>query len=313
MKYISACKIYCNNNGEKMRVFTKQDPEYPKIKEMMNQNVIVSKMKKNVVGTGKYKGEKHVPLLTKSGVKISHYTGPGTNVIERIRDGSEPITNTDRVSQKHDIDYTLADSVDDISKADDAMLKNLKKIRKNKSDYRANIAIAEKGIQAKKLAERFGILKKGSFGNVGSKAKLSNDDKILLMKKLNQLNNEFMGMGHTQCGGGIFAFLASTFAPMVVEGIINTTQGKNFFTGKGLTKQMKEELDPMEMEFAKELKKAVNAELKKRKITGEGVFGSTFIAPELEQEFKNNKNLYANLFGNKKGRQAIKNLRDLYN
>ena len=304
MKYISACKIYCNNNGEKMRVFTKQDPEYPKIKEMMNQNVIVSKMKKDVVGTGKYKGEKHVPLLTKSGVKISHYTGPRTNVIQRIRDGSEPISNVDRVSQKHDIDYTLADSVDDISKADDAMLKNLKKVRKNKSDYRANITIAEKGIQAKKMAERFGILKKGSFGDVGSKAKLSNDDKILLVKKLNQLNSQFSGMG--QIGGGIFTFLASTFAPMVVEGIINAAQGKNFFGGN-LTKQMKEELDPMELEFAKDLKKAVNAELKKRK-TGEG-FGDIFFSPELKKSFKENP---PNLFTTRRSRKMFENIKDLY-
>ena len=289
-----------------MRVFKRTDPEYPKIKQMMNQNVIVSKMKKDVVGTGKYKNERHVPLLTKNGVKISSYTGPGTNVIQRIRDGSEPITNVDMVSQKHDIDYTFANTADDISKADDAMLKNLKKIRKNKSDYRANITIAEKGIQAKKLAERFGILKKGSFGDLKSKAKLSNDDKILLMKKLNQLNSQFSGMG--QIGGGIFTFLASTFAPMVVEGIVNATQGKNFFTGKGLTKQMKEELDPMELEFAKELKKAVNAELKKRKITGKG-FGDIFFSPELKKELKENP---PNLFTTRRSRKMFENIKDLY-
>jgi hypothetical protein len=185
------------------------------------------------------------------------------------------------------------------------MLKNLKKIRKNKSDYRANITIAEKGIQAKKLAERFGILKKGSFGNVGSKAKLSNDDKILLMKKLNQLNSQFSGMG--QIGGGIFTFLATTLGPMVVEGIINAAQGKNFFTGGNLTKQMKEELDPMELEFAKDLKKAVNAELKKRKLTGQG-FGDIFLTPEFKKVIKENP---PNLFRTRRSRKMFENIKDV--
>jgi hypothetical protein len=108
-------------------------------------------------------------------------------------------------------------------------------------------------------------------------------------------------------GGGIFTFLATTLGPMVVEGIINAAQGKNFFSGGNLTKQMKEELDPMELEFAKDLKKAVNAELKKRKLTGQG-FGDIFLTPEFKKVIKENP---PNLFRTRRSRKMFENIKDV--
>ena len=62
--------------------------------------------------------EIHAPVYTKDGIKFGNFIGPGSNVIGRIRDGIQPVSNSDRVAQKHDLAYGFAKNVADVRAAD---------------------------------------------------------------------------------------------------------------------------------------------------------------------------------------------------
>lgn len=105
-------------------------------------------------GVQKYPGERHVPLILPGGkVAIANYAGPGTHLLERIKAGDPPLTEVDRISQAHDIRYSLARSAADVRAADLKMLDELSRARDNK----LNIAAARTGIAAKVRLEKFGV------------------------------------------------------------------------------------------------------------------------------------------------------------
>ena len=54
-------------------------------------------------------GERHTVLQIGNDFKRASYCGPGTKVIQRIKEGSKPINNVDKVCQAHDIRYSLAE------------------------------------------------------------------------------------------------------------------------------------------------------------------------------------------------------------
>jgi hypothetical protein len=125
-----------------------------------------SKSSKNSVGCGIY--DKTVNFLTGSKLKsgemhaviydpvkkkytTSNYTGPGTDLLTRLKRGDEPKVLSDKVSKFHDIRYTLSKDVNDIKNADKKMVDKLKELQKNKQDLNFNIRPAKWGIQANQL------------------------------------------------------------------------------------------------------------------------------------------------------------------
>jgi len=146
-------------------------------------------------GTQKYKGEKHAPQLTKKGVEIGNYIGPGTNIITRLRDfnNNQPKTFTDHTSMAHDIRYSLAKSNKDIRDADNKMLKTLKRGQKENKDHNLNIQMGMKGIQSKTLFEDI-TGKKGLFGGVGEDKGFSKRDEQLMRGHLANLEQQGFGM-----------------------------------------------------------------------------------------------------------------------
>lgn len=63
------------------------------------------------------------------GVVTAKYSGPGTNIIELLKDKVEPINFPDLVAQGHDIGYSLANTEAKIAAADNLMLSHLDKYR----------------------------------------------------------------------------------------------------------------------------------------------------------------------------------------
>ena len=76
-------------------------------------------------------GEMHGLLQLPSGkFAFANYMGPGTQLMTRLQRGDQGLTPVDRLAKKHDIDYTLATTPEDVIKADVAMIKGLSGARK---------------------------------------------------------------------------------------------------------------------------------------------------------------------------------------
>ena len=73
------------------------------------------------------------------------------------------------------------------------MLKNIKRIENEKSDYPINIKLARLGITGKILGETLGILQKGSFSSK-SGASLSKSERNILLKNLKELEQKGYGI-----------------------------------------------------------------------------------------------------------------------
>ena len=123
---------------------------------------------------------------------------PGTHVIERLQRGDPPRTQSDKVAQRHDIDYALAKGLKDktqqalaIREADKRMVKTLKRLGAEEKDSQINIQQGMRLIQGKMALEEVGKLPPGSFG--GDLVKLNDKDKILLMSKRAGLTQQGFG------------------------------------------------------------------------------------------------------------------------
>lgn len=128
----------------------------------------------------------HSPLIINGKPRVASYVGPGTQIVKRLKRNDKPISETDAVAQLHDINYALAQNLDDVRNADIRMIEKLKQIEKNKGDSKVNILIGKKGIETKVYLENKGLLDKNKFfdNNYGS---LSEEDKQLLENKRNEL------------------------------------------------------------------------------------------------------------------------------
>ena len=93
---------------------------------------------KYFTGTEMKRGEYHVPTINEN-ISIKNplpfstssrtYAGPGTKIVSRVRE-SKPDENThlsflQLVSKKHDLEYSLSKSADDIKLADNKMINAL--------------------------------------------------------------------------------------------------------------------------------------------------------------------------------------------
>ncbi len=148
-------------------------------------------------GSNMRSGERHVLLYTPEGFKSSSYMGPSTHLHDRVKEGVEPITSSDRTAFAHDLRYHFANSHDDIRAADKKMVSKLDEIQKNKGDYLFNIYQGKLGIKAKMALENAGIAKPENFTTFGEWKEDSPEDQKMLRDKLNQLEQEGYGRSKT--------------------------------------------------------------------------------------------------------------------
>jgi hypothetical protein len=112
-------------------------------------------------------GEVHAPQYVNGKFTFGNYIGPNTEVEDRLKDKSKPVSETDRIARLHDVTYSLAETPEDVRAADLRMVKNLNKARKSGSDNIFNTTIGAIPIKAKMWAEDRGLMKPGSFANLG--------------------------------------------------------------------------------------------------------------------------------------------------
>ena len=146
----------------------------------------------DATGRPAFEGENHAILKLPNGrFGTSNFLGPGTHVVERIRRGDPPRTETDRVAQGHDLRYSLAHDVNDVRRADNKMISKVAEIAKKKTDNLWNINQARL-ISAKVVAEDIGFLKRDAFSGNLKKTRNASDT-ALLKNKLAQIEQEGYG------------------------------------------------------------------------------------------------------------------------
>lgn len=102
-----------------------------------------------------FAGELHALELDfgNPGILARHnFTGPGTALKERLARGDRPINALDKLSMKHDIQYSNATSLSDIARADEEFVENAKRLPGRTA------AVARRAIQTKIAAQ--GVLDK---------------------------------------------------------------------------------------------------------------------------------------------------------
>ncbi len=147
-----------------------------------------------------FAGEKHSLLKLPNGkLGVGNFIGPGTHIIERLKRGDPPRTESDKVAMAHDIRYALASGVKSKTKqaemirdADKRMVNALDRISRAGTDDPKNVFIGKRLIQAKMLGEDAGVIPKGSFG--GDLKNIPDSDRIMLMSKSAGLNQEGYGL-----------------------------------------------------------------------------------------------------------------------
>lgn len=145
-----------------------------------------------------FAGENHAILTLSNGrTGMANYMGPGTHVLERLKRGDPPRSQSDKVAKRHDIDYQLAASqptrelqLQKIREADQRMVSKLKEVK----DSTFNRQLGMKAIQAKMGAEDLGLISKSRYA--GSLKTLSKDDTDLLMSEKAKLEQEGFGVGY---------------------------------------------------------------------------------------------------------------------
>ena len=76
-------------------------------------------------------GEMHGLLQLPNGkFAFGNYIGPGTQLMTRLKRGDPGLTPVDKLAKKHDIDYSLATTKQDVINADRAMIGGLKGARR---------------------------------------------------------------------------------------------------------------------------------------------------------------------------------------
>jgi len=139
-----------------------------------------------------FPGEIHAVLKLPNGRPgVANYMGPGTALVERIKRGDPPRTLSDKVAQRHDIDYSFAKGQSDVAKADARMVSKLKAIGKAKGDSMVNVQMGMRPIQLKMLAESSGIVRPGRIAEIGG---IPNKDMPLLSAKRSELDQEGFGV-----------------------------------------------------------------------------------------------------------------------
>ena len=139
-------------------------------------------------------GEKHPIIYTRNGFEVPNFLGPGTDLVHKIKTGVEPVTDVDKTAQAHDIRYHLANSTDDIRKADLKMVEVLDNIQERGSDYKFNIYSGKLPIKAKIKLEDWGLAKPENFTTFGG---VKPENRQMFEDKLSALTAEGYGMSRS--------------------------------------------------------------------------------------------------------------------
>lgn len=122
----------------------------------------------------------------------ANFMGPGTQLIKRLKRGDKPVSEVDRISLKHDIDYTLAGGKPvpgetprqrdqradaEVRAADKEMVASIERAEQMGLDNRLNLWPAKKAIQTKMKLEDMGMSKR-KFTTPGFVNPDSEDGKI---------------------------------------------------------------------------------------------------------------------------------------
>lgn len=142
-------------------------------------------------------GEKHAIMWNpnkKGWMKLdaANFSGPGTELVSRLKNKIKGLNVTDLTANAHDIRYMMAKNEKDIQDADRKMVERLSKAQKNKEDYKFNILPSKLGIQAKQLLGKIGVPTK-LFTTYNDFDKLNDDEKILVKDRLKELEEEGYG------------------------------------------------------------------------------------------------------------------------
>lgn len=126
-----------------------------------------------------FAGERHLVLPTEYGYTRANYAGPGTKLDVRLNRGDKGVDGPfgiDEAARKHDIAYSVAQSLTDIRKADDEFIDAVG--NSTQSDFMKQAVIT--GMKTKTFAEDAGLVKKGLFTDkAGSGVGLVGDIKIV--------------------------------------------------------------------------------------------------------------------------------------
>lgn len=134
-------------------------------------NIEVNEMVKNAL-----KGEFHAPLHAGQ----AHYMGPGTKVVERIKEGVLPVNKADELALEHDLRYMLAKNIEETRFADEVMNDTMSKIEAPYSDR----FIGKMAMTSKMALENLGLLSPTQFNDFTTK--LTAEEETLLRKKLKE-------------------------------------------------------------------------------------------------------------------------------
>ena len=158
-------KKYKNVN-DLLKAFDKQEKELRggavgDAKRYLDKGVTFAKWATRVwKGAQKYDKERHYPMYVDGKIKMANYMGSGTQLLKRLKDGDEPISYVDKISQLHDMMYqkaALSNTRQEMRQmkraADLEMIKLLNLAKEFKLDNRVNIGIAMVGIRGKMKIE----------------------------------------------------------------------------------------------------------------------------------------------------------------
>lgn len=107
-------------------------------------------------------GERHPIMKMKDGTyRPGEYLGPGSHVMDKMREGIAPVSDVDAISARHDLAYSLARNEDDVRAADRHMLDRIAAVEEKGSDTKWNTRLGKVGIGSKVLLEdKLGVPKK---------------------------------------------------------------------------------------------------------------------------------------------------------
>lgn len=126
-----------------------------------------------------FAGEKHLVLPTNFGLTRANYAGPNTNLNTRLERGDKGVdgpNGIDEAAKKHDIAYATANNYDDIRRADNEFIDDVKNSSQGPMMKKAVIS----AIKLKQIGEDAGLLdnqryltkeQKEKFGGKGNESK----------------------------------------------------------------------------------------------------------------------------------------------
>lgn len=170
-----------------------------------------------LTGSNLKDGERHPLLWVDGKLQPGQYMGPGSKVYEKTKAGVEGISESDRISHRHDLAYSLANSYDDIRAADLHMLDRIRAVEKAGTDNRWNTTLAKAGIWSKVKLEDMGVSPERftSFGDV------SDSDRPIMQAKMDELTQKGYGK-KTQKTKGLNPWLAH------VQSVRKKNKGKSY-------------------------------------------------------------------------------------